>query len=165
MKALIVAIDEDGGIGKDGDIPWHYKKDMQYFSKTTRGATCIMGRKTYLDIFNSIGNKERLLPKRESIVITSLQQEEVHGAIAVKSFEEALSAVSEESDVFFIGGESIYNNCLEFIDRMYITEIPDTHDCDVNVPSVIEYMEEYFELIYTTPDDETGISFVVYDRR
>ena len=163
MKALIVAVDEDAGIGRQGDIPWYFAEDMKYFSRITRGATCIMGRKTYEDIFDKVGNKERLLPKRESIVITSLPQEEVYGAIAVKSFEESLRAVSEGSDVFFIGGGSIYRACLEYIDAAYITEIPGTHDCDVTIQDVINYALENFVLTEET-QTETGLNFTKYHR-
>ena len=162
-KALIVAVDEDAGIGRHGDIPWYFAEDMKYFSKTTRGTTCIMGRKTYEDIFDKIGNKEQLLPKRQSIVITSLPQEEVYGAIAVKSFEEALRAVSAGSDVFFTGGGSIYRDCLEYIDAAYITEIPGTHDCDVIISEVVAYIHDKFELTNENQTDN-GLNFTQYRR-
>lgn len=164
MKALIVAVDEDAGIGRGGDIPWYFAEDMKFFAKTTRGATCIMGRKTYEDILDKVGNKEQLLPKRQSIVITSLPQEEVYGAIAVKSFDEALKAVTEGSDVFFTGGESIYNECLPYIDTALVTEIPGTHECDVLIPEVITYLLEKFAMTEDTTTNG-GLNFTKYERR
>lgn len=163
MKALIVAVDQERGIGKGGDIPWFFSEDMKFFSKTTRGSTCIMGRKTYQDILDKVGNKEQLLPKRDSIVITSLPQSEVHGAIAVKSFQEALEAVSEGSDVFFTGGQSIYNDCLQYIDTAYVTYIPGTHECDVKVTGLINEIEASFsrEVLNT---NEFGLIFTKYSR-
>ena len=47
---IIVAVDEDGGFGKDGKIPWHYSEDLKHFKEVTTGHVCIMGRKTYEDM-------------------------------------------------------------------------------------------------------------------
>ena len=162
MKAMIVAVDEECGIGRHGDIPWYYAEDMKFFSKTTRGGICIMGRKTYEDILDKVGNKEQLLPKRTSIVITSLPQTEVHGALAVKSFNEAMAlAEPMGGDIFFTGGASIYRECLDFVDTVFITEIPGTHDCDVSISEVIsEVMARYS--LEEENQTETGLNFTKY---
>ena len=50
------------------NLPFDYPTDMKYFRETTKGATIIMGRKT----FESIG---RALPKRRNIVISRTKVE------------------------------------------------------------------------------------------
>lgn len=50
--SIIVAVDELGGFGKDGKIPWHLHEDLKRFKDTTTGQVCIMGKNTYLDIRN-----------------------------------------------------------------------------------------------------------------
>ena len=168
MRALIVAVDEESGIGKQGDIPWYFTEDMKYFSQTTRGGICIMGRKTYQDIINKMGvdkvrERNMLLPKRVCIVITSLPQEQVHGATAVNGFQEALGAVPEGYDLFFTGGASIYRDCLPFIDTALITKVPGTHDCDVTIPEVVNHVTNNFALVEETKS-ESGLVFTKYNR-
>ncbi|MEY3585766.1 MAG: hypothetical protein RLZZ243_830, partial [Bacteroidota bacterium] len=45
--ALIVAMDSEGGIGKNNDLMWHLPKDMKFFKDTTQGQIVLMGRKNY----------------------------------------------------------------------------------------------------------------------
>lgn len=132
MKALIVAIDQENGIGKNGCIPWCHPEDMKFFSKTTKNSTCIMGRKTYEDIFEKLRNTDQLLPHRESLVISHQDDFTPQGAKRYKSLEEALQAASND-DVFFTGGSGIYDEAIKLVDTVYITEIPGTHECDVKI--------------------------------
>ncbi len=62
-KNIIVAVAENGAIGKDNRLLWHISEDLKYFKSITVGSPVIMGRKT----FESIG---RPLPKRTNIVIS-----------------------------------------------------------------------------------------------
>ncbi len=62
-KNIIVAVAENGAIGKDNRLLWHISEDLKYFKSITVGSPVIMGRKT----FGSIG---RPLPKRTNIVVT-----------------------------------------------------------------------------------------------
>jgi dihydrofolate reductase len=61
--SIVVAMDNNGLIGKDNQLPWHLPADLAYFKKITTGKSILMGRKTY----DSIG---RPLPNRRNIVIT-----------------------------------------------------------------------------------------------
>ena len=74
---MIVALCNHGGIGKNNQLPWHFKKDMQYFSKLTRGNgnnAIVMGKNTW----NSLPINP--LPKRENIILsTSIQKQPTSG--------------------------------------------------------------------------------------
>lgn len=144
--SLIVAVDQDGGIGKDGRLPWNFKQDLKFFSKTTRGKVCIMGRSTYNDVFKSIGNKEQLLPKRESIVISRDPMFTPYGAEAALSVPDALltAAAMDDKDIVFIGGKSIYTAACNIIDTAYITRIPGSYECDVFF-QYIEFLNQFFD--------------------
>ena len=63
MLSMIFACDENGAIGKDGDLPWRQSSDLKHFKRTTLNKTVVMGRKTW----DSLG---RALPKRRNIVMT-----------------------------------------------------------------------------------------------
>lgn len=161
MKILIVAIDEENGIGKNGIIPWHYKEDMMFFSKMTKDCSCIMGRKTYEDIFNKIGNKKQLLPNRESFVVSRNPDFKPYGATPVKSVQEGLDKASR-INIFVMGGESIYKESLQYMDAAYVTHIPGKYDCDVNIAEVIKVIEREFEP--SVEFGSEGLAFYKYHR-
>ena len=68
---LIWAQDQNGGIGKDGKLPWHISEDLQNFKKITSGSPIIMGRKTW----ESLPFKP--LPNRRNIVLSSKQLDNI----------------------------------------------------------------------------------------
>ena len=45
--SLVIAIADNGVIGKDGRLPWRIPEDMRRFKALTIGKPCIMGRKTW----------------------------------------------------------------------------------------------------------------------
>ena len=70
---LIVATDLNGGIGKNNQIPWHYKEDMQYFKSVTTDTSSInkinaviMGRNTW----DSLPEKYKPLPNRINVILS-----------------------------------------------------------------------------------------------
>lgn len=157
---LIVAVDKNNGIGKQGKLPWHVPEDLKYFKRQTLGATVIMGRVTY----DSIGS---LLPKRENIVISR------HGRIAsrvptvtslAQAFERA--KINGTSRVFVIGGKQIYEQALPLCNTIMMTRIPGDHDCDTFFPELnfeqdwkrISFRREHAESI----DD--AVEYAIYQR-
>jgi len=64
--ALIVAMDQNRGIGKDNDLMWHLPAEMRFFTETTKGQIVVMGRKNY----DSIPLKYRPLPNRENVILS-----------------------------------------------------------------------------------------------
>jgi dihydrofolate reductase len=114
--SIIVAIDENYGIGKDNQLPWHLPADLKYFKAVTTGHTVIMGRKTY----DSMG---KALPNRRNIVISRQKKLDLQDASLVHSLEEAISLCSSDEEVFIIGGAEIFRQAIPLISSMYITRI------------------------------------------
>lgn len=121
--SIIVAVDENYGIGKDNQLPWHLPADLKYFKSVTTGHTVIMGRKTY----DSMG---KALPNRRNIVISRQENLHLQDAELVHSLEEAISLCSSEAEVFIIGGAKIFKQALPLISSMYITRIKHHFDAD-----------------------------------
>ena len=119
--SLIVAVSQNGVIGKDNQLAWHLPDDMKYFSNMTKGHSIIMGRKNW----ESIPTKFRPLPERKNIVITRNKNFKSKEAFVVNSIEQAIdiSRTNEDEEVFIIGGGEIYKLGLEYVDKIYITEI------------------------------------------
>jgi len=125
---LVVAIDAQRGIGVDNKLPWHLPEDLAHFKRVTLGQPIIMGRKT----FDSIG---RALPGRRNIVITRNAGWRHEGVDAVTSLEAALELV-KDAPASVIGGAQIFNASMELADRMIVTEIDRTFDCDTFFPPI-----------------------------
>ncbi|WP_243018075.1 MULTISPECIES: dihydrofolate reductase [Candidatus Cardinium] len=116
--SLIAAMALNGVIGKDNKLPWHIPADLQEFKKNTLGHHLVMGSQT----FRSIG---RLLPNRTSIVVSTKMDQSVVGYHVVRSIAEAISLAKTqgESELFVIGGGSIYRQTLPLAHRIYLTKI------------------------------------------
>ena len=134
--SLIVAVAENGVIGKDNNLIWHLPKDMRFFKETTLGHHVIMGRKN----FESIPHKYRPLVSRTNIVITRQSEYKAEGSIVVDSIEAALNIAKESGDTepFIIGGGQIYKLALEanLVDKIYLTKINYSYDGDAFFPEL-----------------------------
>ncbi|MBR7783290.1 dihydrofolate reductase [Undibacterium luofuense] len=124
---IIVARDKHSGIGIQNALPWHLPEDLSHFKKTTSGHAILMGRKT----FESIG---RPLPNRRNIVITRNPDWKADGIEICHSLEEAKALVKEQT-AYIIGGAEIYRQAFDLADKMIITEIDQTFECDAFFPS------------------------------
>ena len=114
---LILAVDENWGIGKENAMLFHLKKDLAHFRKTTLGKTVIMGRNTY----ESIG---QALPDRENIVLSRDQSFEPTDALVFRNVDDVLDyTMDKRDDIFVIGGQDIVEIFLEIIDTAIITKI------------------------------------------
>jgi dihydrofolate reductase len=131
IVSLIAALDEQGGIGKDGRLPWRLRADLRRFKQVTMGHAVIMGRKTQ----QSIG---RALPGRTNIVITRRASFHALDFLVARSLEQALGIAREheETEAFVIGGGEIYALALPHAERLYLTRLHATVDCDTFFPEV-----------------------------
>ena len=138
MISAIVAVDENWGIGYNGDLLEHIPEDLKYFKQLTSGNTIVMGRKTW----DSLPKKP--LPNRFNIVITS-QERHFEEMTAFIPFSEAVSRLKhspKEDDLFIIGGGQIYKELLPYCDRVYVTKIFKNHNqVDTYFPNLDESEE------------------------
>ena len=116
---LVVAVAENGVIGKDGALPWRIPEDMRRFKRLTMGKPVIMGRKTW----DSLPRKP--LPGRTNIVVTRNKDFRAEGARVAGSLTEAVEIAREEKPeaVMVIGGEAIYAEAMPPADRIELTEV------------------------------------------
>ncbi len=114
--SLIVAMDENGVIGANGDLPWHISADLQNFKKITMGKPIVMGRKTH----ESIG---RPLPGRENIILTRDSNYQAEGCTVLQSLNEIFEHCKNVDEVMITGGAEIYKHTLEQASHLYLTEV------------------------------------------
>lgn len=172
---IIAAVDENFGFGKDGKIPWHHPEDFKYFKDVTKGHTVIMGRATFDDL-QVYANGKAVLPGRECIVVSSTDLElgtwpnmmdisavrewKYNNVHRVSTISDALNiAHKNRGDIFFIGGERIFEAGLNVADCVYLTMIPGNYDCDRFFPH--EKLKEKFQ-IYNKREGSNGLVFCTY---
>lgn len=119
---LVVAIADNGVIGKDGAIPWHISEDLKRFKALTLNHTIVMGRKTW----DSLPRKP--LPGRVNVVVTRQKDWHAQGAIAASSLGQATAGTS--GTVMVIGGAEIYERALPLASRIELTEVHKNFDGD-----------------------------------
>lgn len=181
---LVAAVAENGVIGAEGGMPWHYPEDLEHFKETTMGSPVVMGRRTYESIEQDLGGP---LPGRTNVVLSRSESLELsEGAVHARSVDDALEKVveaietsasvdtsdsnretddgndetdSRDETVYVIGGETIYEQFFDRADELLVTEIPEAPSGDTYFP---EITDEWIEV-----DRELGndVSFVRYRRR
>ena len=129
IVSLIVAMDEQGGIGKEGHLPWRLSSDLQRFKRLTMGHTLIMGRKTWEAI-------DRPLVGRTNVVVTRNPQYHPAGCLVAASLDNAFALAQEagESEVFIIGGGEIFAQAITNVERIYLTVVHAEVTADVFFP-------------------------------
>jgi dihydrofolate reductase len=115
----IVAIDQNGAIGKDGSVPWHYSADLKFFKEQTTGHACVMGYKTWLSLKKPLKNRLNIVLSRRAEVAPQEGVIVLRDRLSVLSLKPYLSC-----DLFIIGGEQIFRTFLDDIDEWIVTEIP-----------------------------------------
>lgn len=147
--SLIVAMNQDRVIGVNNQLPWHIPEDLAYFKDITSGKTIIMGRKT----FESIG---RILPNRRHVILTRDKNYQVKGAEVVSSLATALELIVHEGEAFIIGGEELFNQTVNLVNKLYITIV----DIKVNNATVYFPLLDYAQFNLVKQENITSASKV-----
>jgi len=116
LVSLIVAMAQNGVIGRGNSLPWRLPEDLKRFRSFTLGKPVLMGRKT----FESIG---RALPGRANLVLTRDRGWSAPGVTVVHSVEDALARAAASDELVVIGGAEIYRLVLPFARRIYLTHV------------------------------------------
>lgn len=154
--AAIVAASINRVIGKGNEIPWYLQADFKFFKTTTMNHHIIMGRKT----FESIGKP---LPKRTNIVITRNPFFIASNVIVVNSLEAAFEvAESNGADkAFVIGGGTIYEQSLPYLDEIYYTEVQTSIEGDTFFPELNMNEWKVLENLSHNKDEKNDYDFKV----
>ncbi|MCC7200840.1 MAG: dihydrofolate reductase [Gammaproteobacteria bacterium] len=112
----VVAIADNGVIGRDNGLPWRLPDDLKRFKALTLGKPILMGRRT----FESIG---RPLPGRHNLVLTRDRGWSATGVTVVHTLAEARAAAGEVDEIMLIGGAELYRQCWPEVARVELTEV------------------------------------------
>lgn len=156
---MVVAVAENGIIGKDGDMPWRLPSDLKHFKQVTMGCPIIMGRQTW----ESIG---RPLPGRVNIVISRSALDLPDGVVGVATPEEALVAAGDAETVMIIGGGQIYKLFEPQAATIHLTEVHATPDGDTSfaLQNPDDWHEAARERFSAGENDSADYSFITLKR-
>lgn len=155
--SLIVAAADNNVIGKDNAMPWHIPEDFKHFKTVTMGKPCIMGRKTFESILDSLGKP---LPGRVNIVVSRTNYQHA-GALTCRDLDEAIyqaGKVEGATEIMIVGGAQIYALALPRANRIYLTRVHETPDGDAHFPALGP------EWVETSRDPHDGFTFLTYER-
>jgi len=160
LISLIVAMAQNGVIGRDNALPWRLPEDLKRFRAFTLGKPILMGRKT----FESIG---RPLPGRVNLVLTRDRGWCAAGVIVVHSVEQALAQAGASAELVAIGGAEIYRQVLPLARRMYLTHVHADVPGDRYFPDFDPTQWADVECSVHPADDEHAyrVTFVTLERR
>ena len=162
MIKAILACDDEGGVSKDGTLPWpHNSTDLQWFKNNTAGHVVVMGSTTWDD-----PHMPRPLPKRTNVLVTT-RKDDYPGADGyingdlVSEIKE-LEAMYPGLIIWIIGGPNIIEQTLGIIDEFYISRIPGEYECDTFLP--LMKINTIFEIDHSEGDPEEVI-FQIWRKR
>lgn len=162
--SIIVAVSENGVIGRGGKLPWRLSADLQRFKQLTMGHTVIMGRRTW----ESIG---RALPGRKMVVVTRQPDYriEVAGVAKAASLTAAIefARAAGDEEAFVIGGAELYREALAKAQRLYYTRVLAAVEGDTRFPTINWDEWRLIETINHPADakNDYPCAFEVYERR
>ncbi|QIB70251.1 dihydrofolate reductase [Aminipila butyrica] len=145
---IIVAVDENWGIGRDNGLLAHIPGDLKYFKETTLGKVVVMGRKTLESL-----PQAKPLPGRTNLVISS-DKDYQPGCPVYHSLEElfqALEAYNSE-DVYIVGGARVYEELFDCCDTYFVTKIQRAFPADRYFRNLDQCQE--LELVWEGPVQE-----------
>lgn len=162
---LVVAVAENGVIGKNGQLPWKIPGDLKRFKELTTGKPVVMGRLT----FESMGGP---LKGRTNIVLTSNPNYKAEGAAVVTNLKDALALAAEDAarhntdEIAIIGGNAVFAETLPQAAKLEITEVHGSPEGDAFFPPFdkSEWKETLRDGPHQNANDSLPYTFVTYER-
>jgi len=165
---LIVAVDKNGGFGKEGKIPWHFKCDFKHFQNMTKGHICVMGRTTYEDMAEMMKArgkdiKDGILPERKSYMLSSVRKK-AKGVTVAKTLQEVIDKHPDE-EIWILGGERLFKEGLDLRATAYVTVIDNDYKCDRFFP--VETLQDYYNIVDGRREEENSVKlmFMKYEAK
>ena len=168
MLSLIVAVAENGAIGRNNGLLWHISEDLKYFKSTTTGHPVIMGRKTYESIGRPLPGRRNVVLTRGDMEIPSIKNPQTTSMEIVHYLDEVYSLVQGDEEFFVMGGGMLYNATFPKADMLYLTKIyAVAEDADTFFPQVKDDEWEIVKEGEMMHDEENDIDyqFLVYKRK
>lgn len=162
MIKAILACDNNGGVGKNGSMPWpNNTKDLQWFKNNTTDHVIVMGSTTWND-----PHMPCPMPNRVNVVATTQRPANfdcdgiLTGELGASVLQ--LQDMYPDKHVWVIGGPNIIEQTLGVIEEFYISRIPGEYQCDTFLP--VKKIESLFER-HWVDDTNDSVTFEIWKKR
>lgn len=156
--SLVAAIGRSNELGLNNRLIWKIKEDLMFYKKLTINQNIIMGRKTFESL------PMAALKGRNPFILSSTYLDKHYDVNSFNSIETLLQYIDNTNQNFIvIGGSTIYNEFLPYVDTMYLTEIDENSNADTFFP-YIDFSEWNIETIYSHSRDYTNPNDISYVR-
>jgi dihydrofolate reductase len=164
--ALVVAVAENGVIGRNNQLPWRIPGDLKHFKAVTMGKPMVMGRKTY----ESVGKP---LPGRVSIVLTHDKNWRAEDVLVAHTLDNVLTLAGKEaeklgaSEIAVIGGSALFKETLPLAAKIELTEVHAKPEGDIYFPEYDRsaFRETRREGPFKSDKDDHAYSVVTLERK
>ncbi len=158
MLIIIAALGKNKEIGANNKLLWYLLSDLKFFKEMTINHKIVMGRRTFESL-------PKLLPGRKHIIISKNGIDFPDEVIVCRSVNEFLDTYNKPEDIFVIGGESIYQELIDYTDKMYLTEINEGYPlADKYFPN-FEINDWNKEVLDTKEDNGVQYTHTLYSRK
>lgn len=152
------------GIGKDGTMPWpRLPRDLARFKAVTMGKPCVIGKKTWLSIGKPLPGRNLIVLSRDPDMVSPGA-----GVQVARDMQHAIDLASQwGQDGVVAGGENVYQQFLPLCERIYVTMLDESYECDTFAP-IVDWNEWTEVDLQEHPADEKNpvrMTFVEYARR
>ena len=159
MITLIVAVADNGVIGRENALPWHLPEDLKRFKRLTMGKPIVMGRKT----FESIGKP---LPGRHNIVVTRDANYRHEGVTVVHGVDVAVRAAADAAEIMVIGGADLFRLFLPRATRIHLTRVHGDIAGDVMWPPLADTWQVVEREAFAADERHAwSMTFEVWEKR
>ena len=153
--SIIAAIGKNNELGKDNDLLWHIKEDLNNFKSLTMNKKIVMGSNTYKSLPKKLEGREYIVLSNSLKNIDALVFNDFHNLL------EYINTLDEE--VMIIGGASIYQLFLPHAQKLYLTEVDDVKEADVYFPE-FNKKEYKKKILKSCEDNSLKYNFVLYEK-
>ncbi len=167
MLSIIVAVAQNGAIGRNNELLWHISEDLKYFKGTTMGHPVIMGRKTYESVGRPLPGRRNIVLTRGELEIPQIKNPQTTSIEVVDSLEKVLQIAEGDQEFFIMGGGMLYNATFRMADKLYITRIfASAEEADTFFPEIspLEWEIEKEQEVMHDEENDIDFQFLVYKR-
>jgi dihydrofolate reductase len=163
--SIIVAIAKNNAIGKDNKLLWHIPEDLKRFKELTLNKKIIMGRNTYLSL------PKRPLPGRENIIISNIEDDSnsvLFKDINLISNNNDIFHICESTndEVFIICGAFLYNEMINYANKLYVTFIHKEFEADTFFPDINKtWKSVYLSNTFFSEKEKISFNYITYKRK
>ena len=170
--SIIVAVADNGVIGRNGTLPWHLPDDLKHFKTLTLGKPIVMGRRTHESIGRALPGRRNLVVSRSAargaVVSAAGADVSLAGAVEwVRSLEEAIERCVEAPEICVIGGAALYASAMPLAHTLHLTRVHASPAGDVYFPApATAHWREIGRIEHAADERHTfAMSFVTLQRR